>query len=70
MYEIGVELNGDDLVRALQQRFRQRALAGPDFDYQRLTLRARRRGDAIQNRFSNEKMLPEATAQWLALDVD
>ena len=43
-----------------QQPFGERSLARPDFDHQRLALRAGRDGDAFENRSFDEEMLAES----------
>jgi hypothetical protein len=63
MDQEGIDLDRDHAVGALQQRLGQRAFSGSDFDHDRRTLAAGGNRNAVQNRFTCEKMLPEASAQ-------
>jgi hypothetical protein len=53
----GIQFNGNDARRALQQFFSQGAAAGANLNYQRLGRRAARGRDALKNRALNEEML-------------
>jgi hypothetical protein len=58
----GIDLDGDDMPGAGQQRLCQRAAAGSDFNRDGSIVRAGGGRDAIQRRLTNEEMLTEPAA--------
>ena len=63
MDEMRIDFNRHDLIGTGQQRFRESALAGADFDNPFHAVAASRFGDAIQDRFSKKEVLAEAATQ-------
>src|SRR5260370_34770230 len=59
MDEVRIDFDRDHLLRALEQRLGQGSLAGADFDHERNAIATSSVRDAIENRFTNEEMLPE-----------
>ncbi len=59
LYQVGIELDRYYTLGALKELLGECAAAWTDLYYQRLPLRTRRRGNALQYRTFDQKMLAE-----------
>jgi hypothetical protein len=57
--QVRIYFNGNYFTGAFEQGFSERSFAGTDFDHQWDAIAAGGRGDAIQNGFSEKKVLAE-----------